>query len=325
MRARLLHRRASRRRVRLRSGAAARSIEDSGRSRCGVRGANASRAAAPRRSPAGAGTAAHGAALWFPDAELLHAYRARERRDAAGRSRLASSPAWAGSAAPKRRVYRSYDDAATVAAAAVKLLPLDAAVASGWVAGAGGRDRGIGCARRTELLSHRDASARSACAWPRQDRTEALCQLKTAHCAIGVGGPVGTGKSSLIATLCRALVGRAGARRRDERHLHRRGRPLPALARACCLPSGSSRSRPAAARTRRSVTTSRANLEAIEASSSDARGPARRRVRRVGRRQPHRGVQPRARRRRRSSCSTAPAATTCRARAAPESPAPTCW
>ena len=45
---------------------------------------------------------------------------------------------------------------------------------------------------------------------------------------LGVCGPVGTGKSSLIALLCRELAGRHVARRRHQRHLHRRGRPLPA-------------------------------------------------------------------------------------------------
>lgn len=72
------------------------------------------------------------AAVWFPEAELLADYRSA--------SALTPRPVALGAiarvgglscvAAARASLY---DDAATVAAAAVKLLPLDAAVASSWV------------------------------------------------------------------------------------------------------------------------------------------------------------------------------------------------
>ena len=55
---------------------------------------------------------------------------------------------------------------------------------------------------------------------------------------------------------CAGAARRAVARRRDQRHLHHRGRRVPAPRTACCPTSGSARSRPAAARTPRSATTS---------------------------------------------------------------------
>ncbi len=41
---------------------------------------------------------------------------------------------------------------------------------------------------------------------------------------VGIGGPVGSGKTTLVGSLCRLLARRAVARGRHERHLHVRGR-----------------------------------------------------------------------------------------------------
>ena len=57
---------------------------------------------------------------------------------------------------------------------------------------------------------------------------------------------------------------RAEPRRDHQRHLHRRGRPVPALGRGARPRSGSGPSRPAPARTPRSATTSPQNLLAVE-------------------------------------------------------------
>ena len=45
---------------------------------------------------------------------------------------------------------------------------------------------------------------------------------------IGIGGPVGSGKTALVGALCRAAARRALAGRRHQRHLHHRGRRGPA-------------------------------------------------------------------------------------------------
>ena len=73
---------------------------------------------------------------------------------------------------------------------------------------------------------------------------------------IGIGGPVGSGKTALVAALCRALARRAATGRRDQRHLHHRGRRLPAARRRAARRADRARWRPAAARTPRSATTS---------------------------------------------------------------------
>ena len=134
---------------------------------------------------------------------------------------------------------------------------------------------------------------------------------------VGIGGPVGSGKTALVAALCRdAGAASCDIGRGDQRHLHDRGRRLPARATASSPPSAS-----------RAVETGccphtairddiTANLDAVE--DLEARhGPARPGARRERRRQPHRHVQPRAWSTCRSSSSTSPAATRCRARAGP--------
>ncbi len=84
---------------------------------------------------------------------------------------------------------------------------------------------------------------------------------------------------------------RAAAGRRDQRHLHDRGRRLPAAQRRCCRPSGSARWRPAAARTPRSATTSRPTSTPSR-TWRPTLGPARPGPGRERRRQPDRHVQP---------------------------------
>ena len=73
---------------------------------------------------------------------------------------------------------------------------------------------------------------------------------------VGLGGPVGSGKTALAAALCRHARRRVRPRRRHQRHLHDRGRRLPAPQRRARPTTGSRRCRPAAARTPRSATTS---------------------------------------------------------------------
>ena len=139
---------------------------------------------------------------------------------------------------------------------------------------------------------------------------------------LGVAGPVGTGKSSLIALLCRELARRPAPRRHHQRHLHRRGRPLPALRGGARPRRGSAPSRPAPARTPRSATTSpptcspsRTSRQTSTPSTSSSSSPA---ATTSPRPSPRPWSTPR------SSSSTSPAAATSPARAAPASPAPTC-
>ena len=65
----------------------------------------------------------------FPDATPITSYRAASARDAQRPSRSASCAAAAGLTAADAALVALYDDAATVAAAAVKLLPVDAGAA----------------------------------------------------------------------------------------------------------------------------------------------------------------------------------------------------
>ncbi len=118
---------------------------------------------------------------------------------------------------------------------------------------------------------------------------------------VGIGGPVGTGKSSLIAALCGALASEHGDRRRHQRHLHRPRTPrflrsqgvlaperIVAVQTGCCPHTA----------IRDDVS---ANLLAVEDAGGRA-GAARRGLRRVRRRQPDRDLlRPRSPTRR-SSC-----------------------
>ncbi len=139
---------------------------------------------------------------------------------------------------------------------------------------------------------------------------------------IGIGGPVGSGKSSLIAALCRELAGelRIGVvtndiyTTEDAEFLRADGRAR--------RPSGSSPCRPAAARTPRSATTSPSTSRRSRSSSAIrgrwtscwSRAAATTSLRSSARRSPTS----------RSSSSTSPAATTSPARADRASRAPTC-
>jgi urease accessory protein len=72
------------------------------------------------------------AAVWFPASDVLASYGVSS--SLTPRPVVVGAVARAGGLEPEAAARASlYDDAATVAAAAVKLLPLDAAVASGWV------------------------------------------------------------------------------------------------------------------------------------------------------------------------------------------------
>ena len=84
-----------------------------------------------------------------------------------------------------------------------------------------------------------------ACARPRATRPF----------TVGIGGPVGSGKTALLLELCRRLRDRPAARGRDERHLHPRGRRVPDPPRRAARAATSARSRRAAARTPRSART----------------------------------------------------------------------
>ena len=82
-------------------------------------------------------------------------------------------------------------------------------------------------------------------------------------------------------------------RRRHQRHLHHRGRRLPAARRRCCRPSGSLAVETGCCPHTAIRDDIAANLDAVE-DLEDAARPARPGARRERRRQPHRDVQPRA-------------------------------
>ena len=78
---------------------------------------------------------------------------------------------------------------------------------------------------------------------------------------IGVGGPVGSGKTALARQPLQAAAGSLQPRGRHERHLHPRGRRVPDALRARCRSSGFAACRPAAARTPRSARTRRSTTK----------------------------------------------------------------
>ena len=90
------------------------------------------------------------------------------------------------------------------------------------------------------------------------ERERAACGATTRERAftVGIGGPVGSGKTALVLALCRRAARPPQPRRGDQRHLHPRGRRVPRSATRRCPPSASARWRRAAARTRRSARTS---------------------------------------------------------------------
>ena len=74
---------------------------------------------------------------------------------------------------------------------------------------------------------------------------------------VGIGGPVGSGKTALMDWLCKSDARPLRDRRDHQRHLHPRGRRVPDPERRACRPSASAASRPAAARIPRSARTPR--------------------------------------------------------------------
>ncbi len=109
-----------------------------------------------------------------------------------------------------------YEDAAGVAAAAVKLLPLDAAETTAWLAsladeieslaGAAARAAADAASAGTPAALPATATPRSTCSHSHTtNRRGSSLSAERRALRIGVAGPVGTGKSSLIAALCAAL------------------------------------------------------------------------------------------------------------------------
>ena len=110
---------------------------------------------------------------------------------------------------------------------------------------------------------------------------------------IGIGGPVGSGKTALVAALCRTLGDELRARRRHQRHLHHRGRRLPAPQRRAARRADRRRADrllPAHRDPRRHHRQPRRGRRP----RSSALPPLDLVLRRVRRRQPHRVVQQRA-------------------------------
>ena len=191
------------------------------------------------------------------------------------------------------------------------------------------RDRGDGARGRMPTTAPSGNNLRPprcrlelAASPPRRPGRSASLSAETRALRIGVGGPVGSGKSSLIAALCRELAGRHPPRRRDERHLHDRGRQflratgvlaadrIVAVQTGCCPHTA----------IRDDITI---NLEAVEELERD-QGPLRARPRRERAATTSRRSSARRSPTCRSSSSTSRAATTSRARAGRGSRAPTC-
>ena len=136
------------------------------------------------------------------DTEVPRAGRDRRGR---GRHRARRRPRWRG--------WSAYDDAQTVVAASLKLLPVDPVDAAGWLAGLHADIERLvadlsGLTRPEDDPGRRGAVRRRARPAARHREDAALpCLTRTRSFRLGVAGPVGTGKSSLIATVCRALAG----------------------------------------------------------------------------------------------------------------------
>ena len=102
-----------------------------------------------------------------------------------------------------------YDDAATVSSAALKLLGLDPAEAARWVAELAPQiDAWHGRSSPTSgrsPSSHRRRRSASSSPPPSMPRAASASLQAERALRIGIGGPVGSGKSSLIAALCGEL------------------------------------------------------------------------------------------------------------------------
>ena len=154
-----------------------------------------------------------------------------------------------------------YEDATTVTAAAVKLLPVDAGRRRALARRGGAADRRASPTQavpgdRARAPGRVRARARAALARPRRPRGEALCHL-SAHCALGHRRPRRL-RQELARRRALPLARRRARASASSRTTSTRPRTRSSCAApACCRPSGSSPSRRAAARTRRSATTSR--------------------------------------------------------------------
>ena len=127
------------------------------------------------------------------------------------------------------------------------------------------------------LTAHADARCRAA---PGRARPR-----------IGIGGPVGSGKTALVAALCRALRDELSTGRGHQRHLHDRGRRLPAPRTGCCPTSASSRCETGCCPHTAIRDDISANLDAVE--DLEPATTARPGAGGERRRQPDRHVQPR--------------------------------
>ena len=173
--------------------------------------------AAPRRPPRGSARSccARQPHVWPERARAIAAYRARERRRRPGRSRSASSPRRPGSTTPT-----SPAPASTRTPRACSRPRLYARSRS---IGAARRRAGSSSSRRSDRPARgrqpsrriratrassrrRSRRARAPLARPRRHARGGSLPPERAL-RIGVGGPVGSGKSSLVAALCRALGG----------------------------------------------------------------------------------------------------------------------
>ena len=129
---------------------------------------------------------------------------------------------------------------------------------------------------RRALAAHSRSGARGAQREPRRYRRRGVSLRHRRHAArnasirdcsahdapgqplrVGVGGPVGSGKTALMEQLCKRLRDGLEHRGDHQRHLHQRRRPHSGRGRSASSPSGSSASRPAAARIPRSARTPR--------------------------------------------------------------------
>ena len=235
-------------------------------------------AAARPRPPPRRAAAAHGAARVWPDDATLGRLPRDARAHAAARSRSASSAPAAGlddrEVATRRRCY---DDAATVAtrrAEAARRRPgADRRAGSPSSRPRSTRSRAsvaADAARRRRAAAGRRRRARARRRSPTPPEGAPLCHL-SARC----GSASAARSARARAPSSRRSAARSGdvvGRRRDERHLHDRGRARSCGATGVLPPSGSSPSRPAAARTPRSATTSRRTSRPSR-SSSATQGP----------------------------------------------------
>jgi hypothetical protein len=103
---------------------------------------------------------------------------------------------------------------------------------------------------------------------------------------VGIGGPVGSGKTALTLALCKALRDKYDIAAGHQRHLHRGGRALPRDERRRSRPDRILGVRPAAARTPRSARTPPSTSRRSSGLHSASR--SRSVLHRVGRRQPRR-------------------------------------